>query len=57
MPSRSSGRPPYILISVLAVNTVNSHVINDPSILGTKKLIYQCHRTYLNGEVDALSYA
>lgn len=48
MISHSSGRPPYILISVLAVNTVNSHIINDPNILGTKKLICQCHQTYLN---------
>lgn len=51
------GRPPYLLISVLALNAVNSHIINDPNILGTKKLIYQCHQTCLNGEVDALSYA
>lgn len=34
--SHSPGRPPYILVSVLAVNTVNSPIINDPSILGKR---------------------
>lgn len=34
MISHSPGRSPCILISVLAINTVNSPIINDPNLPG-----------------------